>query len=171
VQAKSILWLHVALLWLLRPHGCFGQLIVSPMAGSATFFPSAAMADELSRIWLEKSSMWCKTFLLDPRRPSLGSWLDSAGEGAGLAVGCKACFAQCFKTVWGKYMVRSPSMLQHYVFRRHSNSVSHIVAVQKMLHQSLDAVLDHVSPSADEFKKLMGDILGNKLGEVDRKTK
>jgi hypothetical protein len=141
------------------------------MAGSATIFPSAAMADELNRIWLEKSSQWCKTFLLDPCRPSLGSWLDSAGEGAGLAVGCKACFAQCFKTVWGKYMVRSPAMLQHYVFRRHSNSVSHIVAVQKMLHRSLDAVLDHVSPGADEFKKLMGDILGNKLGEIDRKTK
>ena len=129
------------------------------------------MADELNRIWLEKSSKWCKTFLLDPRRPNLGSWLDSTGEGAGLAVGCKACFAQSFRTVWGKYMVRSPSMLQHYVFRRHSNSVSHIVAVQKMFHRSMEAVLDHVSPSADEFKKLMGDIIDNKLGEVDRKTK
>ena len=127
-------------------------------------------SQQFNRIWFKKNCAWRETFLLDPRQPSLGSWLDSAGKGTELAVGCKACFAHGSNNPWGKYTVRSPSMLQPYCLQRHSTSLSHIVAVQKLLRRYLSDAPDHVSPSADEFKRLIDDIHGSKLGVSDRKT-
>ena len=155
--------------------GCFGQhsrrqWLLRPTSGAAMAPHCQDDSQQFNRIWFKKNCAWREKVLLDPCQPSLGSWLEGAGKRTELAVGCKACFAHGSNNPWGKYKVCSPSTLQLYCLQRRSTSLRHIVAVQKLLRRSLpDAAIDHVSPSADEFKRLIDNIHGSKLKVSDRK--
>lgn len=164
--------------------GCFGHRLLPPCILAATagrwlqgqWMVNCGSDDDNQRrfidTWTEKSSLWQNKFLLDPSKPSLGSWIDRNGTES--AIGCKACFAHGFKTAWGQYLVNSPSMLQPYCFHRHSDSLSHTVAVQKFIRRrfsEVDVAIDALSPSADEFEKLIDDTCSARLGQVGRKTK
>ena len=148
---------------------------VQPTAGDGT--AALHSADLLARLARQKFRQnierWRHVLLMDPAKPSLGSWLVSKGKMLGNSsgsssstsvavrhrqewgVGCMLCAIAKKSGPYAMFAVRTPSALTMQHLIKHAGTSPHKAAAELVLHgTSSDA---RSSPPAEHFEEVLKD--------------
>lgn len=108
-------------------------------------------------------SAWGAKFLIAPKTPSSGTWLEGFynSDIGRYAVRCKCCAAARVKSAWGKGDITRGNLTITSLYQ-HAQQVSHKAAVQEFLTGKPEVVSGVVPPSASVFAELLKQLRANR---------